>query len=73
MQRIVICTIQWTLGWVGHVECLGDKRNEYSVLVGMHERTRRLGMLGVSWVDNIKVNLDRNTIGTCGLDLSGSG
>jgi hypothetical protein len=47
---------------VGHVAGLGDKKNAYSVLLGIREGTRRLGMLGLRWVDNIKVNIKRYTI-----------
>jgi hypothetical protein len=43
--------------WVGHVACLGDKRNAYIFLVGMPEGAKQFGMLGLSWVVNIKVNL----------------
>jgi hypothetical protein len=29
--------------WVGHVACMGEKRNAYRALVGKHEGKRPLG------------------------------
>jgi hypothetical protein len=49
----------------------GEKRNAYRVLVGEPEGKRQLGTLGRSWMDNIKLILNR--MGWYGLDSSGSG
>jgi len=35
----------------------GERRGGYRVVVGKHERKRPLGRLGLSWEDNIKMNL----------------
>jgi hypothetical protein len=56
--------------WVGHVARMGEKWNEYSLLVGKPEGKRPLGRPRCRWVDNIKMNLET---GLSGVDWSGSG
>ena len=45
--------------WVGHVSCVGKKRNAHSVLVRKPERTRSLGRSRHIREDNIKVVLNK--------------
>jgi hypothetical protein len=45
------------MGWAGHVERLGEKRNAYRLLVGKREGKRPLGRLRHRWIDNIKMDL----------------
>jgi hypothetical protein len=46
---------------------MGDKRNEYKILVGKPEGKRPLGEPRRRWVDNIKI--DHREIGWGGMDL----
>jgi hypothetical protein len=41
----------------GHVARMGEKRNEYRILVGKPEGKRPLGRSRRRWVDNIKIDL----------------
>jgi hypothetical protein len=41
--------------WVEPVAHMGEMINEYKILVGKHERKRRLGRPGRRWEDNIKI------------------
>jgi hypothetical protein len=59
--------------WAGHVARMGETRNAYRILLGKPEGERPLGRPGRQWVDNIKMDLKRNTIGWYVLDRSGSG
>jgi hypothetical protein len=43
--------------WSGHVAQIGEKRNEYRLLVGKAEGKRPLGRPRHRWVDNIKMDL----------------
>ena len=43
--------------WAGHVECMGEEKGVYSVLVGKPERRRTLGRPRRRWVDNIWMDL----------------
>jgi hypothetical protein len=52
---------------------MGKKRNVYRILVVKPEGRRPLGRPRCRWVDNIKIDLKRDTIGWCGLGQSGSG
>jgi hypothetical protein len=45
------------LRWAGHVARMGEKRNEYRILVGNPEGKRPLGRPRRRWVDNIKMDL----------------
>jgi hypothetical protein len=43
--------------WAGHVAQMGEKRNEYRILVGNPERKRPLGRPRRRWVKSIKMDL----------------
>jgi hypothetical protein len=43
--------------WEGHVARMGEKRNEYRILVGKPEGKRPPGRPRRRWVDNIKIDL----------------
>jgi hypothetical protein len=43
--------------WARHVARLGEKRNEYRLLVGKPEGMRPLGRPRRRWVDNIRMDL----------------
>jgi hypothetical protein len=43
--------------WAGHVARIGERRNEYRILVGKPEGRRPLGRPRRRWVDNIKMNI----------------
>jgi hypothetical protein len=43
--------------WAGHVMGIGEKGNEYGVLVGNPEVKRLLGRFRRRWEDNIKMDL----------------
>ncbi|KAJ4444148.1 hypothetical protein ANN_05937 [Periplaneta americana] len=45
------------LRWAGHVACMGESRNAYTVLVGRPEGKRPLGRPRRRWEDNIKMDL----------------
>jgi len=53
-----------------HVACLGGKRNAYGVFVGMHEGMGRLGMRGLSWLDNIWYDNDDMFVNCSWVDTS---
>jgi hypothetical protein len=59
--------------WAGHVARMGEKRNEYKILVGKPEGKSPLGRSRRRWVDNITMDLTRGRLGWYGLDLSGRG
>jgi len=44
------------MGWTGHVACMGDRRNLYSILVVKPEGKRPLGRPRLGWEDNIKMD-----------------
>ena len=43
--------------WAGHVECMGEERGMYRILMGKPEGRRPLGRLRRRWVDNIRRDL----------------
>jgi hypothetical protein len=43
--------------WVEHVECMGEGRDVYRVLVGKPEGKRLLGRPRRRWEDNVRVDL----------------
>jgi len=45
------------MSWVGHVECMGDRRGAYRVLVGRLDRKRPLVRSRSRWEKNIKLDL----------------
>jgi hypothetical protein len=42
--------------WVGHEECMGDRRGAYSGLVGRPEERNNLEDTRRKWEDNIKMD-----------------
>jgi hypothetical protein len=52
--------------WAVHVARMGERRNEYKILIGKAEGKRPLGRSRRRWVDNIKMKL--REMGWCGLD-----
>jgi hypothetical protein len=57
--------------WVGHVTCIGEKRNAYRILVGKPEGNRQLRRPRHRWEDNIR--MDFREIGWGGMDRIGTG
>jgi len=56
----------------GHLTCMGEMRNAYSILVGKHEGKKPLGRPMCRWEDNI--GMDLREIGWEGVDWTcGSG
>jgi hypothetical protein len=53
--------------WAGHAALIGEKRNEYRIIVREPEGKRPLGRQRHRWVDNIKIY--RRKIGWGGMDL----
>jgi hypothetical protein len=47
----------------------GEKRTAYRLLVGKPEGKRPLGRPKHRWADNIKMDLVRDWMGCCGLDI----
>jgi hypothetical protein len=43
--------------WVGHMTCVGEKRNAYRILVGKTEGKSLPERLGCRWEDSIKMDL----------------
>jgi hypothetical protein len=43
--------------WAGHVLCMGEMRNAYTILVGKPRRKRPLGRPRHRWEDNISMDL----------------
>jgi hypothetical protein len=58
--------------WTGHVARMREKRNAYRLLVGKPEGRRLLEKPRQRWVDILRWILERDRMGWCGLDLSGS-
>jgi hypothetical protein len=52
---------------------MGKMRNSYNMLVGKPEWRRPLGRPRHEREDNVRVELNRNRLGSCGLDSSDSG
>jgi hypothetical protein len=57
MRRFINCMILiWVIKsrrirWTGHVACMGEMRNAYSILVGKPEGKRPLGRPKHRWAD----------------------
>jgi hypothetical protein len=45
------------MSWAGHVARMGEKRNDYRLLVGKPEGKKPLGRPRWRWVDNIRMDL----------------
>jgi len=52
-----------SMGWAGHVACMGKRRGVYRVLMRKHERKRPLGRSKHRWKDNIKMDLQEMGLG----------
>jgi hypothetical protein len=52
--------------WAGYMECMGEERKEYKVLVGKPERERPLVRPRRRWEDGIRMDLKE--IGLGGVD-----
>jgi hypothetical protein len=50
---------QRRIGWTGHVARIRSSRGAYRVLVGKPERRGSLGRPRRSWVDNMKMDLQK--------------
>jgi hypothetical protein len=48
--------------WAGYVAQMGATRSAYRILMGKSEGKRPLGRPRYRWVDNIKINLLKDTI-----------
>jgi len=59
--------------WEGHVDCMGERRGAYRVLVGEPKGKRQLGRPRCRWEDNIKMDLQEVGWGGHGLICSGQG
>jgi hypothetical protein len=57
-QPNTVQVIKWgRMKWAGRVECMGERRGGYWVLVGKSGGKRSLGRPKHSWEDNIKIDL----------------
>jgi len=45
--------------WVGHVACMGTRRDAYTVLVTRPEQKKPLGRPRQRWEDDIKIDLQK--------------
>jgi len=45
------------MGWAGHVSCMREMGNAYSILVGKSEGNKPLGRSRHRWEDNIRMDL----------------
>jgi hypothetical protein len=62
--NIIIMIKSRRIRWVGHVARMGETRNAYRILVGKPEGKKPVRR----WVDNIKMDLERDRIGWYELD-----
>jgi hypothetical protein len=53
----IIIIMSRRMRWAGKVSRIGEKRNEYRLLVGKPEGKTPLGRPGYRWVDNIRMDL----------------
>lgn len=68
-SNIIWVITSWRIRWEGHVACIMEKRNAYSVLAGKLEGKRLLQRPQLRWEINIKMDLtERNRMGWYGLD-----
>jgi hypothetical protein len=58
------------LSWAGDVTLMGEMRNAYKIFAGKPEGKRPFGRSRRRLEDNIRMDL---TVGSCELDISGSG
>jgi hypothetical protein len=56
----IVRVITWgRMGWVGHVERMGEVRGLYGILVGKPDGKRLLGRPRRRWEDNIMMDLQK--------------
>ena len=53
----IVRVIKSRMRWAGHVDCMGERRGIYRVLVGKTEGKKPLGRPGRRWEYNIKMDL----------------
>jgi hypothetical protein len=58
--------------WAGNVMHIVEIKNTYKILVGKPGKKRSLGRHRRRWEDNITMNIERNRVGGCGMDSSGT-
>jgi hypothetical protein len=63
IQIIIRVSMSKRIRWGGHVARKGENRNAYSTMVGKLERMRPLGMPRCRWLDIIKMDLERESLG----------
>jgi hypothetical protein len=51
---------------------MGEVRNAFEILTGKSEGNKSLGRPRHRWEDNIRIDLNRNRVLSCGLDSSGA-
>jgi hypothetical protein len=59
-------------GREGHVVCMGEMGNGYKILVRKPEGKMPLGVPRPKSENNIRMDLKKNRVGSCGLGSSGS-
>jgi len=57
--------------WAGCITRMGEIRNIYKIMAGKSEGKRPLGRPRCRWNDNIKLDLRRDKVGSCGLGSFG--
>jgi hypothetical protein len=70
--RVITVIKPRRMRWAVHVERMEEMRDSYDTLFGNPEGKRPLGRPRRRW-ENIRMNLLRKTVRTCGLDATGSG
>lgn len=60
--------------WAGHIACMVEKSNAYTVLAGNPEGKRSLVRSRCRWEPNFKMDIEvGKRMGLCIMDFSGSG
>jgi hypothetical protein len=65
-QSIITMAKLRRMRWTGHVACIGEMKNEYSILVGKQLGRRPLGRCRHRWKNNTKT--DFSEIGWNGME-----
>jgi hypothetical protein len=68
--NIILIIKSRRMRWAGNVECVGETRGIYRVLVGEPEENRLFGRSRRRWEDNIKMDLQK--VGCGGFVCTGS-
>jgi hypothetical protein len=66
--NIITTNMSRRMRLAGQVVWMGLKRNAYRILVGKPQRKRQIGRPRCRWVDNMKMELMRDSMGCYGLD-----